>query len=57
MSLFGSLVTAEMQYNTPVPAAILKPHVEEFLLFLPDWILQRKDRTPHPSSVVTTTVK
>jgi len=57
MSLFGSLVTDNMQYNTLVPATIFKPHVEVFILFLLDWIPQRKDRSPHSSSAVTTTVK
>lgn len=57
MSLFGSLVTDNMQYNTLAPTAILNPHAELFVLFLSDWILQRKDRSPHSSSAVTTTVK
>jgi len=57
MSLFGSLVTDEMQYNTLVHATILKPHVAVFILFLSDWTLQRKDRSPHSSCAVTTTVK
>jgi hypothetical protein len=57
MSLFGSLVTDNMQYTTLVPATILRPHVGVFILFLLDWILQRKDRSPHSSSAVTTTVK